>query len=462
MSNYKTFDEKDLEALAKIVDRERLLWKDEIKEEYSHDELSAEAHYPDVVVRVTSTEEVSKVMKYCYDNNLPVTPRGAGTGLVGASVAVHKGVMIDTTLMNHFLELDEKNLTLTVEPGVLIMEIYAYVEPHGLFYPPDPGEKSATIGGNISTNAGGMRAVKYGVTRDYVRALEVVLADGTVMNLGGKVVKNSTGYDIKDMIIGSEGTLAIVTKATLKLIPLPKKTVTLLVPFPTLKHAIDTVPVIMKSKVIPTAVEFMEREVIMDAEEYLGMKFPDKTADAYLLLKFDGNSTEEISGTYDDVAKICLDQGAIDLFIADTEERETPIWKTFLEAIKGSTTEMDEVDCVVPRDRVNTFVEYVHQVREDMGIRIKSFGHAGDGNLHIYILRDDMNDADWKKNLGDAMERMYAKSRELKGLVSGEHGVGLAKMSYMSENYAPEKIELMRGIKKAFDAKGILNPSKLF
>ncbi len=242
MSNYKTFDEKDLEALAKIVDRERLLWKDEIKEEYSHDELSAEAHYPDVVVRVTSTEEVSKVMKYCYDNNLPVTPRGAGTGLVGASVAVHKGVMIDTTLMNHFLELDEKNLTLTVEPGVLIMEIYAYVEPHGLFYPPDPGEKSATIGGNISTNAGGMRAVKYGVTRDYVRALEVVLADGTVMNLGGKVVKNSTGYDIKDMIIGSEGTLAIVTKATLKLIPLPKKTVTLLVPFPTLKHAIDTVP----------------------------------------------------------------------------------------------------------------------------------------------------------------------------------------------------------------------------
>ena len=345
------------------------------------------------------------------------------------------------------------------------MEIYAYVEPHGLFYPPDPGEKSATIGGNISTNAGGMRAVKYGVTRDYVRALEVVMADGTVMNLGGKVVKNSTGYDIKDMIIGSEGTLGIVTKATLKLIPLPKKTVTLLVPFPTLKHAIDTVPVIMKSKVIPTAVEFMEREVIMDAEEFLGMRFPDKTADAYLLLKFDGNSTEEISGYYDDVAKICLDQGAIDLFIADTEERETPIWKTrgaFLEAIKGSTTEMDEVDCVVPRDCVNTFVEHVHQVREDMGIRIKSFGHAGDGNLHIYILRDDMNDEQWKKNLEEAMDRMYKKARELKGLVSGEHGIGFAKMSYMGENYAPEKIELMRGIKKAFDPKGILNPTKLF
>ena len=320
MNTYKTFDEKDFEALAQIVDRDRLLWKDEIKEEYSHDELSAEAHYPDVVVRVLSTEEVSKVMKYCYDKHLPVTPRGAGTGLVGAAVAVHKGVMIDTTLMNHFLELDDKNLTLTVEPGVLIMEIYAYVEPHGLFYPPDPGEKSATIGGNISTNAGGMRAVKYGVTRDYIRALEVVMADGTIMNLGGKVVKNSTGYDIKDMIIGSEGTLGIVTKATLKLIPLPKKTVTLLVPFPTLKHAIDTVPVIMRSKVIPTAVEFMEREVIMDAEEFLGMKFPDKTADAYLLLKFDGNSTEEISGYYDDVAKICLDQGALDLFIADLED----------------------------------------------------------------------------------------------------------------------------------------------
>ena len=464
MNTYKTFDEKDFEALAQIVDRDRLLWKDEIKEEYSHDELSAEAHYPDVVVRVLSTEEVSKVMKYCYDKHLPVTPRGAGTGLVGAAVAVHKGVMIDTTLMNHFLELDDKNLTLTVEPGVLIMEIYAYVEPHGLFYPPDPGEKSATIGGNISTNAGGMRAVKYGVTRDYIRALEVVMADGTIMNLGGKVVKNSTGYDIKDMIIGSEGTLAFVTKAILRLLPKPTKDVSLLVPFPTLKDAIGTVPAIIRAKAIPTAIEFMEREVIVDSEEYLGRPFPDKSSDAYLLLKFDGSSLQEIEGAYDSVAKVCLEHGALDLFIADTEERSTPIWKSrgaFLEAIKGSTTEMDEVDVVVPRSHVNEFVEYVHGLQKELNIRIKSFGHAGDGNLHVYILRDDMDDKKWKEMLHKAMELMYAHAKELDGQVSGEHGIGLAKHPYLKDSLDPEAIALMNRIKKAFDPKNILNPHKV-
>lgn len=463
--SYKKLDQEDLKYIQSIInDSERILFGDYINEEYSHDELSDTTSYPDVVVKVISTDEVSKIMQYAYDNNIPVTPRGSGTGLVGASVAIEHGIMIDTTLMNHFLELDEANLTLTVEPGVLLMEIAAYVEERDLFYPPDPGEKSATIGGNISTNAGGMRAVKYGVTRDYVRGLEVVLPNGNVIELGGKVVKNSTGYALKDLMVGSEGTLGIITKAVLKLIPLPKKAISLLIPFPTLEQAIGTVPMIVKSKSIPTAIEFMQREVIMDAEKYLGKKFPDSSADAYLLLKFDGNSTEEIEKSYDSVAQICLQQGAIDILISNTTEREESIWKArgaFLEAIKGSTTYMDEVDVVVPRSSVNEMVEYIHNLYKEVDIRIKSFGHAGDGNLHAYVLKDDLSEEEWQKKMTEAMDKIYNKAKYLSGQVSGEHGIGYAKKSYLMASLDPEIVSLMNGIKRAFDPKNILNPHKV-
>ena len=229
MCEYKKIDNKDLEFLKSVVGNDNVIYGNDISEDYSHDELGGISSYPDVLVRVHSTEEISKIMKHAYENVIPVVVRGSGTGLVGSSVPLHGGVMLETTEMNHILELDEENLTLTLEPGVLLMEIGKYVEENNLFYPPDPGEKSATIGGNISTNAGGMRAVKYGVTRDYVRGLEVVLPNGEVLELGGKVVKNSSGYSLKDLIIGSEGTLGIVTKATLKLLPLPKKSISLLI-----------------------------------------------------------------------------------------------------------------------------------------------------------------------------------------------------------------------------------------
>lgn len=464
--SYKKFDEADLAVIKDIIDDpERVLYKDQINEEYSHDELSGTSSYPDVVVKAVSAEEISQIMKYAYNNNIPVTPRGAGTGLVGSCVAMEHGIMIDSSLMNHILELDEENLTVTVEPGVLLMELASYVEDHDFFYPPDPGEKSATIGGNISTNAGGMRAVKYGVTRDYVRALEVVLPNGTIVEFGGKVVKNSSGYSLKDLMIGSEGTLGFITKAILKLLPLPKKAISLLIPFPTLKQAIDTVPLIIQSKVIPTAIEFMQREVIIDAEEYLGKKFPDSQSDAYLLLKFDGNSTEEIEAAYDKVAKLCLEQGAIDVLISDTEEREESIWKArgaFLEAIKGSTTYMDEVDMVVPRNRVNEMVEYLHSLHTEVDIRIKTFGHAGDGNLHSYILRDDLSQEEFERRMELAMEKIYQKAKELGGQVSGEHGIGFAKKPYLKESLDEANLALMAGIKKAFDPKNILNPHKVF
>lgn len=461
---YKKLDIKDIEFLKSVAGQDRVYIGEDINEDYSHDELGGISKIPDAMVEVLSTEEVSKIMAYAYKNNIPVVARGSGTGLVGASVPIHGGIMINMTKMNRILEIDEENLTLTVEPGVLLMEIGKFVEEHDLFYPPDPGEKSATIGGNISTNAGGMRAVKYGVTRDYIRGLEIVLPNGKVLQIGGKVVKNSSGYSIKDLVCGAEGTLAIVTKAILKLLPLPKKAISLLIPFPNLEMAINTVPKIIKSKAIPTAIEFMQREVILAAEKFLGKKFPDNSSDAYLLLTFDGNTKEDIEKDYEKVANICLEEGALDVYISDTDERKEAVWSArgaFLEAVKASTTEMDECDVVVPRNKVASFVKYTDELQEQFDVRIRSFGHAGDGNLHVYVLRDNLTKEQWDRKLKNVFECMYKKSVELNGLVSGEHGIGFAKKPYLFEQYGEEYMELMKNIKLAFDPKNILNPGKV-
>lgn len=461
---YKKFDEQDLAFVLENIDRKRVFFGKEIHEDYCHDEMGTISHYPDIVIQVVSTEEVSTIMKYAHSHNIPVVVRGSGTGLVGSCVPVCGGIMLETTLMNHILELDTENLTVTVEPGVLLMELSKYVEENDLFYPPDPGEKSATIAGNISTNAGGMRAVKYGVTRDYVRGLTVVMPDGEVLELGGKIVKNSSGYALKDLVIGSEGTLCVITKAVLKLLPLPQKTVSLLVPFDSFSAAAAVVPTIIKSKHIPTAIEFMERPTILFAEEFLGKKFPDTKSPAYILLTFDGNSREQVEGEYKEVAELCLREGATDVFIVDTDERKDSVWSArgaFLEAIKASTPEMDECDVVVPRNRVADYINFSHDLEKEMGIRIPSFGHAGDGNLHLYICRDEMDDLTWKRTLDSAFEKMYAKAFEFEGCVSGEHGIGYAKKGYLKEDYGAYEMDLMVGIKKAFDPANILNPMKV-
>ena len=461
---YKAFDRDDLAFLKGLCGEERVTARDDIGEDFCHDELGGTFARPDVRVQVLSAEEISKVMKYAWEKNIPVTVRGSGTGLVGGAVPLEGGILLDTSAMTNFIELDEKNMTLTLEPGVLLMDVAKYVEEHNLFYPPDPGEKTATIGGNISTNAGGMRAVKYGVTRDYVRGLQVVLPNGEMVELGGKIVKNSSGYSLKDLIVGSEGTLGIVTRATLRLLPLPKFKISLLVPFPDLKTAIRTVPEVIRSSSVPTAVEFMEREVILAAEKFQARKFPDNSADAYLLLTFDGASQQEIDLAYESVAKTCLAAGALDVFISDTQERNESIWSArgaFLEAIKASTSDMDECDVVVPRSEVATFVVYSNELQKKHGVRIRSFGHAGDGNLHIYVLKDELDDATWEKKLKEVFADLYAKARELKGQVSGEHGIGFAKKPYLSESLSPEVRALMRGIKQAFDPKNILNPGKV-
>ena len=462
---YKQVTKADVAALAAMTDESRVLAGDDISDDYSHDELGTVSAKPSVLVRVLSTEEVSAVMRYANENNIPVVVRGSGTGLVGASVALEGGIMLETRLMNHILELDEENLTVTVEPGVLLMELAAFAESHDFLYPPDPGEKSATIAGNISTNAGGMRAVKYGVTRDYVRGLTVVLPSGDVVRLGGKVVKNSTGYSLLNLMIGSEGTLGVITEATLKLVPLPKVTVSLLVPFDSAAAAIEAVPEIIKSRASLTAIEFFERETILFAEEYLGKKFPDTRYPAYLLLTVDGADRAAVEKELGSVADLCMDKGAADAFLVDTDERKDSVWKArgaFLEAIKASTSEMDECDVVVPRARVADFIEYTHELSRELGVRIPSFGHAGDGNLHVYICRDALSNEDWTETLREAFRRMYGKAAELSGLVSGEHGIGYAKKEYMREVCGDTQLDLMRGIKAVFDKNNILNPGKLF
>lgn len=457
-------NETQISYLRGLIDEKRFFTRAQIGEDYSHDELSGISGYPDVLMKVVSTEEVSAIMKYAYEQEIPVVVRGSGTGLVGASVAVCGGIMIETTMMNHILELDENNLTVTVEPGVLLMELAKFAETHGFLYPPDPGEKSATIGGNISTNAGGMRAVKYGVTRDYVRGLTVVLPNGEIQELGGKIVKNSSGYSLKDLVIGSEGTLAIITKAILKLVPLPEKSVSLLIPYDSMEEAIGTVPEIIKLKAAPTAIEFMEREVIMFSETFLGKKFPDTSGAAYLLLTFDGNSSAYVEAECEKVALYCLAHGAKDVFIVDTPERKESVWSArgaFLEAIKSSTTEMDECDVVVPRNKVADFIKYTHELAKEYDIRIPSFGHAGDGNLHIYICRDELSEELFAEKLQMVFDAMYSKANEMGGAVSGEHGIGFAKKEFLCRQVGEFQIEIMRGIKKAFDPKGILNPGKV-
>ena len=460
---FNKLTKEDFKALESMLPG-RVLDGKSINEDYYHDELGTAFGVPEALVKVLSTEEVSAVMKFAYDRSIPVVVRGSGTGLVGGAVAINGGIMLDTSIMKKVLELDENNLTVTVQSGLLLMELAAYCDEHGFQYCPDPGEKSATIGGNISTNAGGMRAMKYGVTRDAVRAITAVLPTGEIMQFGSKVVKNSSGYDLKDLIIGSEGTLAVVTEATLKIIPKPEYAISILVPFKSMKDAISTVPKIIRAQVTPVATEYMSQDVILFAEEYLGKKFPTHASDAYLLLTFDGNTREAVMHDMETIADLCLENDAIDVFMIDTDERSASVWSArgaFLEAIQSSTDQMDECDVVVPRSRVADFILYTHQVAKEVGLRIPSFGHAGDGNLHIYLCRDGLDEKEWEKRKHNAFKLMYDRAKEIGGLVSGEHGIGLDKRPYLLNALGERQLEIMRGIKNVFDPKGILNPGKV-
>ena len=462
---FRKLEPRDIEALSAITGRDYVSVRDEIHPDYTHDEMT---HYgcfdPELVIQPGCTEEVSQILAYADQEHLPVTTRGAGTGLCGGCVPIYGGIVLSMMRMNKILEIDEQTMNAVLQPGVLLMEIIEEAANHNLLYAPDPGEKSASVGGNVMTNAGGMRAVKYGVTRDYVRGLEVVLADGSVLTLGGKTSKNSSGYSLKDLIVGSEGTLAVVTKITMKLLPKPRAMTSLLIPFTTLKDALTLVPKIMRLPAVATTIEFMEKEVIQDAQDYLGKDFPNKEFNAYLIVSYSANTPEEMQAMIHDCAELALQEGAEDVFISDTEERQSSIWDArgaFLEAIKNSTTQMDECDVVVDIDKVADFCQFARDLSIQENIRIRSFGHAGDGNLHIYVLKDALSEEEWQKKVVRCMDALYAKAAAMKGQVSGEHGIGHAKRDYLKQSLDPEQIELMKRIKAAFDPNGILNPGKV-
>ena len=462
---YKKINDGDIAYLNEAFGKENVQTGETIEDDFMHDELQTIEGRPDVHLYVNKTEDIQKIMAYAHENGIPVTVRGSGTGLVGGSVAVFGGILLDTSKMNQILELDKTNMTLSVEPGVLLMDIAEHVEKEGFFYAPDPGEKSATIGGNIATNAGGMRAVKYGVTRDWIRGLEVVLPDGTLIQLGGKVVKNSSGYALKDLIIGSEGTLGIITKAILKLIPLPEYSVSLLVPFDDREQAIAGVSDVIRAHTLPTAVEFLEKDILAYSEEFLGKAIPNRDYPAYLLLTYDGNTQTEIDKTIDAVSAFLVDElKAKDVYTVDTAERKKSVWDArgaFLEAIKATTPLMDECDVVLPRSEVSEFLDFIHAIGDELSIRIPYFGHVGDGNLHIYFCKDDLSDDVWDDRLKRGFDKIYDKAFSMGGLVSGEHGIGHAKKSYLHEQVGKRQVELMRGIKHAFDPNHILNPGKI-
>ncbi|MBQ2753019.1 MAG: FAD-binding oxidoreductase [Firmicutes bacterium] len=463
---YKKMDEKDFEYIRSVTESARVWVGDDISEEYFHDEMPEYGVFkPELYVEVKDKYEVSAIMKYAYENNIPVTARGAGTGLAGGASCKYGGIMLSLMRMNRIYDVDTKNMSVCAEPGARVFEVAEAAKKAGLFYPPDPGEKNASIGGSVITNAGGMRAVRYGVTRDYVRSIEAVMPNGEIMQFSSNVVKNTTGPDIKDLVVGSEGIFCICTKVTLKLIPAPKFSCTLVIPFEDNESCIECVPVLLKLPFCPTATEFLERELIELVEKNMDKKLPVREGKAVLIVMFDASTEEELTLCCEAAAEAVLDRGAIDVFVADTEKRIKEVWDVrgaVLEAMKISSLAQEECDVVVPRAEIANFVKAAKKICGSYGIEVQVCGHAGDGNIHTELLRKEgMTDKEWEENTCLCLKELYAKSKELGGQLSGEHGIGNGRIEYFREFIGEPMWELYKSIKLAFDPKLILNPGKI-
>lgn len=469
MAQYNSVTPELIEKF-KAIAGSRVATGEDINPDFARDEMPIYGtRLPDVSIDVLSTEEVAAIMKICNENKIPVTVRGAGTGLAGACVPIAGGVLLNTTKMKKILSYDLDNFVVTVQPGVLLNDLAEDCMKQGYMYPPDPGEKFACLGGNVSTNAGGMRAVKYGATRDYVRAMTVVLPTGEVVKFGATVSKTSSGYSLLNLMIGAEGTLGVITELTLKVIPAPVATVSLVIPFADLDTCIATVPKILQNHMKPQALEFMERKIVISSEEFLGKavfprSFNGEEVGAYILCTFDGDSRDELDPLIEKAADIVLEAGAMDVLVADTPDKIRDAWaarSSFLEGIEEQTKLLDECDVVVPVNKIAPYVEYVNEIKKNYDFEVKYFGHAGDGNLHIYECSVDMDKAEFEKQVEEFLSAIYKKTMEFGGQISGEHGIGYGKVHFLEEALGPVNMGLMRGIKKVFDPKEILNPGKV-
>jgi len=470
-TKYNPVTARIVEDLKGIVGERYVVHGDEDKlEPFSHDEIPDRhyAHMPEVVVRPESAEQIAEIMKLANRERIPVTPRGAGSGLSGGAVPLHGGIVLFVDRMNRILEVDRENLMVVVEPGVVTAEINEVLEPDGLFYAGYPmSRETCYIGGNVAENAGGGKAVKYGVTARYVVGLEMVSPGGEVMTLGGKLVKDVTGYNLIQLMLGSEGTLGIFTKITLKLMPLPKASVDLLCLFPAADEAIAAVPRIMTAGgVIPTAIEFMDRRSVRAACEYLNESLPYERCGAMLLITVDGPDAGQVEREYEAIGELCLAAGAIEVYVADNATTSDRVWKVrsnVAEAFAVMSAHQGNEDLVVPIAAIPKLLAGMEHLAERYGVNIPAYGHAGDGNLHTRIVKQpDWPLERWQQTFPKVLGELYELTASLGGRISGEHGIGHKRKAYMRTFVSEEYLDVCRAIKRALDPNNVLNPGKIF
>jgi len=464
--SYNKITSDILAAIKSIVGEEAVITQHTDLEKYSHDETEDLHYYPDVVAKPKSVDEVSALMKLCNAHLIPVTPRGAGTGLSGGALPVFGGLLIATERFNKILNIDEQNLQATVEPGVITEEFMNAVQAKGLLYPVDPASKgSCFIGGNVSHGSGGPRVVKYGTIREYVLNLEVVLPSGEVIWTGANTLKYASGYNLTQLMIGSEGTLGIITKIVVKLIPRPTLDALMLASFSTNEAACSAVSAIFRAGIVPSALEFMERRGVEWVIEYDAISFDLKAdVEAFLLLEVDGTNQDVIFADCEKINQVLEQFDCKEVLFADTAAQKEELWRirrTMPVSVKSNSIYKEE-DTVVPRANLPQLIKGIKETGAKYGFESVCYGHAGDGNLHINIIKGTMSDDDWNNRLKDGIREIFELTVSLGGTLSGEHGIGIMKSAFLPLALQPEAIAAMKKVKEALDPRNILNPGKIF